>query len=145
VEACGEQKVVAVALIRDDEGRIFVQQRMPGAFDAAAWKWEFPGGKIDFGERPEAAVVREAKEELGCDIEIIRLLPVVHSRVWHHRDGRLIQAFVLCYEARITAGIPRLEEDRTSQFRWCSETEILALDHLEGIPEFLTASNQRLT
>ena len=54
--------VVAAALV-DRAGRVLVQQRRPGG--AMAGLWEFPGGKIEPGEAPEAALVRELDEELG--------------------------------------------------------------------------------
>lgn len=54
--------VVAAALL-DGEGRVLLQRRPPGK--QMADLWEFPGGKIDPGERPEAALVRELAEELG--------------------------------------------------------------------------------
>lgn len=56
--------VVAVALM-DDKGRILLQKRAPGR--AMAGLWEFPGGKVDQEERPEAALVRELREELGIE------------------------------------------------------------------------------
>ena len=58
--------VVAAALI-DGEGRILLQQRAPGR--AMAGLWEFPGGKVEEGELPEAALARELEEELGIGIE----------------------------------------------------------------------------
>jgi 8-oxo-dGTP diphosphatase len=57
--------VVAAALL-DGEGRILLQQRAPGR--AMAGLWEFPGGKVEPGELPEAALVRELEEELGIGI-----------------------------------------------------------------------------
>jgi 8-oxo-dGTP diphosphatase len=54
--------VVAVALV-DDEGRVLVQRRPAGK--SMAGLWEFPGGKVETGEVPEAALVRELGEELG--------------------------------------------------------------------------------
>lgn len=56
--------VSAVALI-DAEGRVLLARRPPGK--SMAGLWEFPGGKVDPGETPEAALVRELKEELGID------------------------------------------------------------------------------
>jgi 8-oxo-dGTP diphosphatase len=56
--------VSAVALI-DPEGRVLLARRPPGK--SMAGLWEFPGGKVDPGETPEAALVRELKEELGID------------------------------------------------------------------------------
>ena len=58
--------VVAVALV-DAEGRVLVQQRLPDR--AMAGLWEFPGGKVERGETPEAALVRELREELGVEID----------------------------------------------------------------------------
>ena len=54
--------VVAAALV-DADGRVLVQQRPPGK--QMAGLWEFPGGKVEIGEVPEAALVRELAEELG--------------------------------------------------------------------------------
>ena len=56
--------VTAVALI-DAEGRVLLAQRPEGK--SLAGLWEFPGGKVEAGETPEAALIRELKEELGID------------------------------------------------------------------------------
>jgi 8-oxo-dGTP diphosphatase len=64
--------VVAVALI-DGEGRVLVQQRPPGK--SMAGLWEFPGGKVESGERPEQALVRELSEELGIVVNESELTP----------------------------------------------------------------------
>ncbi|PZQ97757.1 MAG: 8-oxo-dGTP diphosphatase MutT [Cereibacter sphaeroides] len=56
--------VSAVALI-DGEGRVLLAQRPEGK--SLAGLWEFPGGKVEPGESPEAALIREVKEELGID------------------------------------------------------------------------------
>lgn len=65
--------VVAAALI-DGDGRVLLAQRPVGKADAGLW--EFPGGKLDHGETPEGALVRELKEELGIDVEASCLSPV---------------------------------------------------------------------
>jgi 8-oxo-dGTP diphosphatase len=64
--------VVAAALARDD-GCVLLQRRAPGR--AMAGLWEFPGGKVDAGELPEAALVRELDEELGIAVEAADLSP----------------------------------------------------------------------
>lgn len=58
--------VVAAALV-DDAGRVLLQQRAPGR--AMAGLWEFPGGKVEPGELPEAALARELAEELGIHVD----------------------------------------------------------------------------
>ena len=64
--------VVAVALI-DADGRVLLAQRPAGK--TMAGLWEFPGGKVQPGETPEAALIRELKEELGVDVTAACLAP----------------------------------------------------------------------
>jgi 8-oxo-dGTP diphosphatase len=64
--------VVAAALI-DGEGRILLQRRAEGR--AMAGLWEFPGGKVEAGERPEEALARELEEELGVEVRPDALRP----------------------------------------------------------------------
>lgn len=68
--------VVAVALV-DADGRVLLQQRPEGK--AMAGLWEFPGGKVEQGELPEAALVRELREELGIDVETSCLAPATFA------------------------------------------------------------------
>lgn len=70
--------VVAAALI-DAEGRVLLQRRPPGK--ELAGLWEFPGGKIEPGERPEAALVRELAEELGIDVDPQQMMPLSFASV----------------------------------------------------------------
>ena len=65
-------KVVAAVIRRGD--RIFATQRGYGDFKDG---WEFPGGKVEPGETPEAAIVREIKEELGADIKVTGFLTTI--------------------------------------------------------------------
>ena len=68
--------VVAGALIRPD-GTVLVQQRPAGK--QLAGLWEFPGGKIEIGESPEAALVRELREELAIEVNSGALSPVTFA------------------------------------------------------------------
>lgn len=68
--------VVAAALI-DPDGRVLVAQRPEGK--SMAGLWEFPGGKINAGEKPEAALVRELHEELGIDTTASCLAPLTFA------------------------------------------------------------------
>ncbi|MCC7346850.1 MAG: (deoxy)nucleoside triphosphate pyrophosphohydrolase [Variibacter sp.] len=68
--------VVACALI-DPDGRVLIAQRPPGK--ALAGLWEFPGGKLEDGEKPEDALIRELKEELGITVREACLAPLTFA------------------------------------------------------------------
>jgi 8-oxo-dGTP diphosphatase len=88
--------VVAAALV-DSEGRVLLQQRAPGR--AMAGLWEFPGGKIEAGERPESALVRELREELGIAVDESRLVPAAFASA--DNGGRhMLLLLYLCREWR---------------------------------------------
>ncbi|WP_420391388.1 (deoxy)nucleoside triphosphate pyrophosphohydrolase [Acuticoccus sp.] len=68
--------VVAAALV-DAQGRVLITQRPPGK--AMAGLWEFPGGKVEDGETPEAALVRELAEEVGVVVAPDALTPLTFA------------------------------------------------------------------
>jgi 8-oxo-dGTP diphosphatase len=68
---------VVAAALTDGEGRVFVQRRPEGR--AHAGLWEFPGGKVEPGETPEAALVRELAEELGIAVVAADLVPAAFA------------------------------------------------------------------
>ena len=70
-----EVHVVGAAIVRDS--RCLAAQRGPGM--RLAGKWEFPGGKVEDGEDPRAALAREVREELGLEIEVGELLGTGHD------------------------------------------------------------------
>jgi 8-oxo-dGTP diphosphatase len=76
VENLPTMLVVAAALV-DADGRVLLQQRALGR--SMAGLWEFPGGKVEAGELPEAALARELREELGIETEAMHLLPATFA------------------------------------------------------------------
>lgn len=68
---------IVAALLVDKRGLVLVQQRPPGT--AMAGLWEFPGGKIEPGETPEAALARELAEELGIAVSAQALVPITFA------------------------------------------------------------------
>jgi 8-oxo-dGTP diphosphatase len=83
--------VVAVALI-DADGRVLLTQRPAGK--AMAGLWEFPGGKVDDGETPEAALIRELKEELDIDVAAACLAPLTFASHRYERFHLLMPLYV---------------------------------------------------
>ena len=83
--------VVAVALI-DADGRVLLTQRPAGK--AMAGLWEFPGGKVHDGETPEAALIRELKEELDIDVAAACLAPLTFASHRYERFHLLMPLYV---------------------------------------------------
>jgi 8-oxo-dGTP diphosphatase len=84
--------VAAVALI-DSDGRVLVAQRPEGK--QLAGLWEFPGGKVEHGERPEQALIRELKEELGIDVAESCLAPLTFAS-HAYDDFHLLMPLYVC-------------------------------------------------
>ncbi|MGN6517438.1 MAG: (deoxy)nucleoside triphosphate pyrophosphohydrolase [Rhizomicrobium sp.] len=84
--------VVACALI-DADGRVLIAQRPPGK--AMAGLWEFPGGKIETGERPEDSLIRELKEELGITVREPCLAPFTFAS-HSYTDFHLLMPLYVC-------------------------------------------------
>lgn len=98
--------VSAVALI-DPEGRVLLAQRPPGK--SMAGLWEFPGGKVEPGETPEAALIRELHEELGINTWQSCLAPLTFAS--HAYDSfHLLMPLFAC---RRWEGIPTPREGQT--------------------------------
>jgi 8-oxo-dGTP diphosphatase len=110
---------VACALIEHD-GHVLMAQRP--AHKHLGGKWEFPGGKIEPGETPEIALHRELQEELGCTVEIIRVLtPRTHAYP-------TITVKLIPFVTRLlaTSGAPQTHEH--AALRWVPAAELTALD-----------------
>jgi 8-oxo-dGTP diphosphatase len=114
---------VGAAILR--EGQVLAARR---TFPAeAAARWEFPGGKVEDGEAPDAALVREIQEELGCTIVVTHWLPLQVPI-----DDRHVLSVAI---ARIEAGEPRPHEH--DLIRWLAPDELGEVDWLEPDRPFL--------
>lgn len=105
-------EVVGAVIRRGAE--VLIAQRMPGKHEALLW--EFPGGKLEPGEAPEACLAREIQEELGV---AIRVGPVLGD-VTHDYGERRIH--LTCYWAELVAGEPRALECHA--IRWVRRDEL---------------------
>jgi 8-oxo-dGTP diphosphatase len=110
--------VVAAALV-DRDGRLLVQQRPEGL--SMAGLWEFPGGKIEPGETPEQALVRELAEELAIDVEQACLAPACFASDMLG-DRHLL---LLLYVCRKWRGTPTPQH--ASALRWARPVELHGL------------------
>ncbi len=96
--------LVAAAALVDADGRVLLAQRPPGK--SMAGLWEFPGGKVNAGETPEAALIRELTEELGVDVAASCLAPFTFAS-HSYPDFHLLMPLYVC---RKWSGIPAARE-----------------------------------
>lgn len=114
------RQIEVVAAIIQRDGAYFATQRGYGEFEGM---WEFPGGKIEPGERPEDALQREIQEELGIDITINRLLCTTDY------DYPSFHLTMHCYLCKIKSGEIELREHKSA--RWLTAE---TLDSVEWLP-----------
>lgn len=107
---------VACALIEDGRGRLLLAQRPAGKHLAGLW--EFPGGKLEPGETPQAALAREIWEELGCAAEVGEALaPVTHAY-------ETVTVCLMPFLARLADPKAEPEAREHSALRWVTRDEI---------------------
>ena len=111
--------VSAVALI-DRDGRVLLAQRPEGKSMASLW--EFPGGKVEVGETPEAALIRELEEELGINTWKSCLAPLTFAS-HAYEDFHLLMPLFAC---RKWEGMPQPRENQT--LKWVCKQELRSYD-----------------
>ena len=125
VDDAGRVQVVGAAVVRD--GRVLAARRTRP--EAAAGRWELPGGKVEPGESAEAALVRELVEELGCTVEVLGWLAGVAPIGADHE--------LTVAHARLLDGEPEPREDGHDALRWLRPAELGEVDWLEPDRPFL--------
>lgn len=129
-----ERIVVGAALL--DDGRLLAARR--SAPPELAGRWELPGGKTEPGETPEAALVRELREELGVQADLIERVP----GQWPLRPPFVLQVWT----ARLRPGsaAPRPLEDH-DELRWLTPGQLWDVDWLDQDVPAVRAAAARLT
>ena len=108
------QPVVVAAAVVIRQGRVLLTRRAEGQH--LAGMWEFPGGKLEEGESPEAAVVRECREECGIEVEVTDILDVTHHR-YPEKD-----VLLLFYRCALRSG--EVEHLEVADHAWVAPSEL---------------------
>ena len=108
------------ALVRDGEGRCLIIRRS-SASKHNAGGWDLPGGKVDAGEAPDAALVREVAEETGLLVDIVRVAGAAESEAPDRKIAYLI------FEANTLASEVRLSSEHDG-FEWVPPSRLAGYD-----------------
>ena len=111
---------VVAAVIRQGD-RIFATARGYGEFKG---QWEFPGGKIEVGETPQQALIREIKEELDVMVSVGDLIDTIEY------DYPTFHLSMDCFWCNVTEGEIKLKEAEDA--RWLSKDELYSVDWLQA-------------
>lgn len=112
-----QNHIEVVGAVIVDSGRVFCTQRGPGHL---AGRWEFPGGKLEPGESPEAALTREIREELGCAVRVgARVVTTEH-------DYDFAAIVLTTFYCSLVDGEPTLSEHTSSA--WLPPAELTTLN-----------------
>lgn len=120
------KKIEVVAAVIRDKDKIFATQRGYGEFKDG---WEFPGGKMEPGETPQQALVREIKEELDTEIEVQELIDTVEC------DYPTFHLTMHCFWARIKEGNLILKEHEAA--KWLTKDTLNTVDWLPADEELI--------
>jgi len=123
--------IVAGALRRDSQG-LAAQRSGP---EKVAGRWEFPGGKVERGETPQAALVRELKEELGTDV-------LVGHEIGRQRLDK--NAVLILFDVALAPGSQEPQALEHQAVRWLGRSQIDELDWLDTNQKFVQMVASRL-
>jgi len=114
-------EVVAGVVIKQNGKYLLLQEKQPKAYGL----WNFPAGKVDLGETLEQAAIREAKEESGYDVELIKEIATFH--------GKSTDVVKHAFASKITGGDLKFPQDEILDAKWFTLDEIKQmLDNLRG-------------
>lgn len=113
-----KKNIHVVGAVILENGKILCAQRGPSKF--LAFKWEFPGGKIEVSESPQQALMREINEEMQCEIEIGEQ---IDHTIYEYDFGIVHLTTFLC---KLKKGEPTLTEH--VEIKWLSPNELISLD-----------------
>lgn len=136
-----KQIYVFIGIVKNNKGELLVIKRDEKILSDAHNKWEFPGGKIKFGESPQEALEREIKEETGYEVEVLSLLPDPFVYFWNypnHYQHTIVLAFKCKLKKNRKLSKRIVDDHHVKDIRWCFPNELKQLKLLPGVTHFLS-------
>ncbi len=106
--------------------------------------WDVLGGAVDMGESPATAAAREAREEIGVDVQLVRLLDVLGGPDYEvsYPNGDRVAYVTAVYEAQVVGGSPVISDDELSELAWFGTGELPGLELSRFARALLTATGR---
>lgn len=138
-----KQLTIVIALVCNDKGELLIAKRRDLDIPEADGKWEFLGGKIEFGEDPERAIVREVEEESGLIVQVVRLLPKILTNQWENKSGDTIQVLILSYETKVIGGLLHTKDfdHKISELKFIALSELSNFSLMKSCTEIANLLN----
>src|SRR3990167_9310260 len=126
--------VFSAVVLKDN--KVLLNLRKENELPEAHLKWEYPGGKVDFGETPQEAIVREVFEETGIRIKVDRLLPYVQTNYWKYPWGNQ-QTLCFIFLCSFVKQEAASNDHHVEKFDWIEIDKVRDLNSLPGTDEIL--------
>lgn len=137
------KQITVVCGVLYHNGSVLMAQRSEPEQPEAHLKWEFPGGKVDFGETAVQAVEREFREETGIDIAVKKLLPFSQTNYWDYEWGKQ-QTLCFAFLCELVKENDRPNDHHIEKIDWIPLEKIDMLDSLPGTKEVIVALREEL-
>jgi 8-oxo-dGTP diphosphatase len=130
------QVLVGIGILVNKDGNVLITQRHDPTHTQVHLRWQLPGGKVEFGETVQEAIVREMKEEVSVDVTLLDHPPIVGSSIWLY-PGKKVQCILIGYlchahDQKIVIGC-----EETGDFTWIDPDDIKRYECLPLAREFV--------
>lgn len=122
-------KLIVLGAVENDKGEFLLSQRNDVDVLDAHLKWDFLGGKNEFGESLEKTLEREIFEEAGVRVRVGDMFPRSTFQVWDHKLFDL-HVVVVCHHCKFVSGEPRPNDPKIFDLKWVKRQDLVNFDFL---------------